>query len=144
MKWILVLTLCFAGNVVADSVNKCTDADGNVAYQAGPCAGGADTDTVEVDNTPDPGYVAPTYPRYEDPRESTVDKVEEAQRRYSQRRNEIMDEYYEQKCERYKGYLKDTEDKWDRIRRQGYQQWEKDHYELLIQKREREVELACR
>jgi|GEM_PF-5257738 len=138
-----LVLLLVTGVASADGVFKCTDASGSISYQQNPCAAGSDVDTVKVENTPDPSYVAPTYPKYGMPQESVSERVEEARRNYNDRRNEILDEYYEEKCERYKGYLQAAEDRWDRVRRKGYKQSEKDHYEGLIQERERQMKAAC-
>lgn len=60
LAWLLFLGAALTLDVHADSVIRCMDADGRIAFQATPCAAGQRQSEVEIAPAPPPG-AAPVY-----------------------------------------------------------------------------------
>lgn len=141
---VLILLACLLSTQAhAGEIYKCTSESGAVSFQALPCSADQTIDKVKVQTPSSGGFEAPQPISTQPSAAELGERIEQIRSDTTARQESVMDEYYEQKCERYKGYLADAESRWDRQRRQGYKQWEKDYYEGLIEKREREKDLAC-
>jgi hypothetical protein len=79
-EWLAaLLLLALAAGVRADSVYKCTDADGGIAYQSASCAPGQHTDSISI--APAPAYAPP--PHYAIERRSNANVRQQPESRHA-------------------------------------------------------------
>jgi hypothetical protein len=143
MKKLIFMLLFATGPATAGQIYKCTNQNGTVGFQSIPCDGKAAAEQIDLPANSTSGYQAPAPTSNNAEIQESIDQFNAdraaAQERYERRIEEIDQNH----CQYYQDRLADLEERWGKIRRSGYQQWERDMWESHISSRERDVDREC-
>jgi uncharacterized protein DUF4124 len=142
LRFIFLLLLVLTLNVQADEVFKCSDTAGNISYQNQPCsAASSKSETIEVENTPDPNYVSPTFPSATESSRSSKTEVSRAR---AERDRELA-KSQNLLCENARKDVETYITIRDMARQSGtLNRYSAQNYELMIQGAQRNASRYCR